>query len=375
MVKVSVIIPVFNVEKYLEDCLNSVLAQSLKDIEIICVNDGSVDHSLQILREYEKKYTQIKVLDQLNGGQSVARNRALDLASGKYVYFMDSDDLIVSHMLEELWDICERDDLDVLFFSGTSFYENDSLEEKHKGFINTYYRKGNYPNVVSGPEMLAELHANGDYTVSPCLQLIRRQLLEEKNIRFCEGIIHEDNCFTFQVLLSAEKAFCVNDIYFYRRVREASVMTRDENYRNLRGYYVCLVRQLQIAGEQQISEPHINQKIEYILWRLNYHVQRLYLKIPLDERERFIQMCTPYERYFFKSVILKNIEANVNNSKKINKINSELNKIKKSRSYRLGRFLIMPVWKIKGGVKCIKDHGVIYTCKLALKKTKKKILG
>ena len=93
MVKVSVIIPVFNVEKYLEECLESILAQSMKEIEIICVNDGSIDNSLNILRKYEAEYPQIKVLDQLNGGQSAARNRALSCASGEYVYFMDSDDL------------------------------------------------------------------------------------------------------------------------------------------------------------------------------------------------------------------------------------------------------------------------------------------
>lgn len=144
MIKVSVIIPVFNVEKYLEECLDSILAQTLKEIEIICVNDGSVDHSLQILKKYERFDDRIIVLDQVNSGQSVARNKALEYASGKYVYFMDSDDLVVSRMLEETWEICERDNLDVLFFSGTSFYENSDLEEKHKNFVNTYYRKGNY---------------------------------------------------------------------------------------------------------------------------------------------------------------------------------------------------------------------------------------
>lgn len=375
MVKVSVIIPVFNVEKYLKECLDSVLAQSLKDIEIICVNDGSVDHSLQILREYEQKYECITVLDQLNGGQSVARNKALKQASGKYVYFMDSDDLIVSRMLEELCEICERDELDVLFFSGTSFYENLDLETKHKSFVNTYYRKGNYKKVVSGPELLAQLQDNKDYAVSPCLQLIRRQLLLENKIEFCEGIIHEDNCFTFQVLLSAGRAFCVNDIYFYRRVREVSVMTKNETYKNLRGYFVCLVNQLQFAGEQKISDPHVNQKIEYILWMLNYHVQRIYLKIPVEEREKFISMCTPYERYFFKSVILKNIEANVNNSKKIGKLNSEINDLKNSKSFRIGRLITMPLRKIRGGVRCIEDHGLGYTWKLAIKKIKGKITG
>lgn len=375
MIKVSVIIPVFNVEKYLEECLDSILSQSLSEIEIICVNDGSIDCSLRILRKYEAQYKQLKIVDQLNQGQSVARNRALELATGKYVYFMDSDDLVVSRMLEELWEICEKNELDVVFFSGTSFYENSNLENKHKSFTNTYYRKGYYEKVVSGPELLAQLQDNKDYAVSPCLQLIRRQLLVENNIQFCEGIIHEDNCFTFQVLINAKRAFCVNDIYFYRRVREVSVMTKNETYKNLRGYFVCLVKQLQFAGEKQISDPHINQKIEYILWMLNYHVQRIYLKIPVEEREKFISMCTPYERYFFKSVILKNIEANVNNGKKIGKLNSEINDLKNSKSFRIGRLITMPLRKIRGGVRCIEEHGLGYTWKLAIKKIKGKITG
>ncbi len=373
MVKVSIIIPVFNVENYLEECLDSVLAQSLKEIEIICVNDGSVDRSLEILREYEQKYDQMIVLDQLNAGQSAARNRALDIAQGKYVYFMDSDDLIVSHMMEELWEKCEEQDLDVLYFSGTSFYENEELEEKHKNFVNSYYRSGIYEKVCTGQEMLVQLQENKDYTVSPCLQLIRRNLLEENHLRFTEGIIHEDNCFSFQVLLSAERAFCVNDIYFYRRVREESVMTKEETYKNLRGYFVCLMKQLQFAGTQNITDPKVNEKIEYILWRLNFHVQRIYLKVPVADREKFINSCTAYERYFFKSVILKDVEVNVKNGKKIKKLEKRIRDIKKSHSYRIGRAMTYPVRLIKGGYKCCLDHGCIYTLKLAVKKIKNRL--
>ena len=374
MIKVSVIIPVFNVEKYLNECMDSVLNQSLDDIEVICVNDGSVDHSYQILEEYKKEYPKIKVIDQINSGQSAARNRALKEAKGKYVYFMDSDDLIVSHMLEELWDICEKENLDVLFFSGATFYENSELEEKQRCFTNVYYRKGNYTSVTSGPELLSILQDNNDYTVSPCLQIVKRKFLEENSIKFCEGIIHEDNFFTFQVLLKAERALCVNDIYFYRRVREASVMTRKENYKNLRGYFVCLVKQMNYAAEQNIEDPQIIKKIEKTLWNLNYHVQRLYLKIPTGEKKKFINMCTPYERLLFKSVILKHIESNVNNQKIINRLNDQLNDIKKSNSYNLGRAITYPIRKTKGGILCLIDHGVWYTIRLIFYKLKNKLI-
>ena len=118
MKKVSVVIPVWNTEKYIKECLDSILAQSIIDeLEIICVNDGSTDTSLEILRKYEKQYEQIKVIDQINGGQSTARSVALNVAAGEYVYFMDGDDLLTSFALEELWKICREKQLDVLYFS------------------------------------------------------------------------------------------------------------------------------------------------------------------------------------------------------------------------------------------------------------------
>lgn len=373
MIKVSVVIPVFNTGRYLEECLDSVLSQSLDEIEIICVNDGSVDDSQEILNRYAENYNQITVLNQVNRGQSAARNKALSIATGKYVYFMDSDDLITSHMLEELWNICEKKCLDVLYFSGTSFYESDELSEKHKGFENTYYRKGEYTEVTSGSEMLVRLQNNKDYFVSPCLQFIRRGLLQSNGIQYYEGIIHEDNYFSFQVILSAKRAFCVNDIYFYRRVRKNSVMTRSETKNNLKGYFTCLIKQMEFAATLDIQDDDVNKKIDYILWRLNFHVQRIYLLLSEDERKQFIQSCSSGERYFFNSVILKNIEMNVNNNKKIKQLRNKLNKTKKSNSYKIGRKITAPGRLIKGGVKCCKDHGIIYTCKLTIRKIWEKI--
>ena len=268
MKKISVIIPVWNTEKYVGECIDSILAQSIvKDLEIICVNDGSTDSSLEILRRYEKQYEQIKVIDRVNGGSSFARNAALEQTCGKYVYFMDSDDLLTSFALEELWNVCEDKKLDVLYFSGTSFYENQELTETHSAFSNAYYRKGNYKEVLTGEKMLVELRKNKDYMASPCLQIIRRNFLNEKNIRFYNGIIHEDNCFTFKTLLQAERTFCVNDIYFYRRVREQSTMTRQENWKNLKGYFCCLMDQMQLVGELNIQDIEVNKEIYEVYYK------------------------------------------------------------------------------------------------------------
>lgn len=371
MIKVSVVIPVFNVENYLKECLDSVLAQTLKDIEIICINDGSADNSLSILQDYAARYSQIKVIDQLNGGLSAARNRGLDEASGEYVYFMDSDDLITSFALSELYSVCKDAGLDILYFSGTSFYESQELAQKHKGFTNSYYRKGVYDKVLDGQRMFVKLIDNKDYFSSACLQLLKRSFLEKTEIRFYEGILHEDNCFTFQTLLKAERVFCVNDIYFYRRVRNASIMTNQETFLNLKGYFCCMMEQMRFAGELGIQDVDVNEKIDYVLLLLNKHVQRIYSGLSNQQRENFIRQCSMYERYLFNAVIRDAVwknEKNLRYEREIKLCKKQLKSIKKSYSYRIGRKLTMPFRLIKGGWKCCCQHGFIYTCKLTAKK-------
>ena len=370
MIKVSVVIPVYNVEPYLAQCLESILAQSLKEIEIICINDGSMDRSPEILKEYAKKYSQIKILDQVNKGQSASRNRGILEACGEYLYFMDSDDLIVSHALEELWTVCKQENLDVLYFSGASFYESDALAEEQRAFNNTYYRKGSYITPTSGPEMLAQLKQNGDYYVSPCLQLVRRELLIRHHIEFPENIIHEDNCFSFQVILAAEKAFCVNDVYFYRRVRKSSIMTANKTHRNLRGYFVCLVRQLEWASMQDIQDTRVNAAIESVLTLLFLHVQRIYIYLSDAEREKFLSLCSPYERYLFQSVIRKSIGQRC----KVEELDEKLDAVYKSKSYRIGRAITYLPRQLRRGWKCLKENGLRYTVKRTLQKVEKKLV-
>ena len=108
MIKVSVVIPVYNTYKYLPECLESVINQTLADIEIICINDGSTDFSSKILEEYASKDKRIKIISQNNQGVSCARNRGLEIARGEYIYFLDSDDKITLTALEELYDIAEK---------------------------------------------------------------------------------------------------------------------------------------------------------------------------------------------------------------------------------------------------------------------------
>ena len=113
MVKVSVIIPVYNVEPYLKQCMDSVVGQTLKDIEIICVDDGSTDGSLDILREYAAEDNRIQIIEQKNAGAGAARNNGMRHATGKYLSFLDSDDFFEPRMLEKAYDLAEKDQADL----------------------------------------------------------------------------------------------------------------------------------------------------------------------------------------------------------------------------------------------------------------------
>ena len=134
MFKISVIIPVYNVENYLSECLDSIINQSLNDIEIICINDGSTDNSLKILQDYEKRDNRIRVINQKNSGLGATRNVGLSLSEGKYVYFMDSDDYLELSTLEELYHLAETNSLDIVLFKLINFY--DETGEK---FPTPYY--------------------------------------------------------------------------------------------------------------------------------------------------------------------------------------------------------------------------------------------
>ena len=117
MVKISVIIPVYNVAGYLEECLNHIINQTFSDIEIICINDGSTDESPDILREFAKRDNRIQIINQKNRGLGATRNRGLELSKGDYVYFMDGDDYLELTALEELYELSEKYGLDFAMFN------------------------------------------------------------------------------------------------------------------------------------------------------------------------------------------------------------------------------------------------------------------
>lgn len=219
MVEISVVIPIYNVEDYLEECLDSIVNQTFKDIEIICVNDGSKDNSLEILKQYAKKDKRIMVIDQENGGHAVATNRGMDKAKGKYLFLMDSDDRLKLDALEKTYKSAEEKKVDFVLFQAIN--HDDEKDE--------FYEAENYSmnevadfvgdNVFSF-EDIGELSLK--IAVTPWTKLYNREFIVNSGIRFPEGLIFEDNIFFWEVLLQAKRIYFLREHLFYRRWYESS---------------------------------------------------------------------------------------------------------------------------------------------------------
>ena len=220
MPAVSVVIPVYNVEDFLRECVDSVRNQTMEDFEIILVDDGATDSSGAICDEYAGKDTRIRVIHQPNGGLSAARNTGLDAARGEYVYFLDSDDYIAPHALEALTQLAGQEQADVVFFDASVFFTDCEPDPK----VYRYERSREYAP-MNGRQMLLQLLDTDEYRTAVPLMLLRRDYMLRHSLRFREGILHEDELFTFYVYHGdGTVAHCHEQLYA-RRMRQASIMT------------------------------------------------------------------------------------------------------------------------------------------------------
>lgn len=214
---VTVIMPVYNTELYVADAINSILQQSLGDLELICVDDGSTDQSREICEAITENDERASVICQANSGQGSARNKALKMAKGRFVYFMDSDDILAPTALEEVCKEMITRQLDLLFFEAHCFGEARKSDE--------YKRKRPYKGVYAGPDLASLLLSNGEFIVSPCLYVASADLYRNNDIRFLEGVRHEDDIATILVLLNSTRATCIHRDLYARRYRSGSTMT------------------------------------------------------------------------------------------------------------------------------------------------------
>ena len=229
MAKVSVVIPTYNVEQYLRECLDSITQQTLQEIEIICVNDGSTDSSLEIINEYAEKDPRIIVITGPNGGYGKAMNKGLDAATGEYIGIVEPDDYISLTMYEDLYEIAVKHDLD---FVKADFYrfstDDDGNLDKDYNHLS---KKNEYYNRVLRPLEEKECFR---FIMNTWSGIYRREFLEKYHIRHNEtpGASFQDNGFWFQTFLLAERAMFIDRPYYMNRRDNpnSSVKSRDKVY-------------------------------------------------------------------------------------------------------------------------------------------------
>lgn len=348
-IAVSVIIPVYNTEKYLKSCLESIQEQSLKNIEIICINDGSTDKSLSILKQISKLDKRVSVYTEENSGQSVARNRGLSVARGKYIYFMDSDDLLDANALKKLYSKAENEKLDIVYFDGTSFLDDDLDESSSNQNLDYYKRKYWYSGVYKGEKMLLALVKNGEYRVSPCLQLIRNEYLKNMRISFEEGIIHEDNLFTYQTILGAERVGHIHEGLFKRRYRAASTMTQKTTFEHVYGYFKCFLKMGEYIEKINIDDPEKEAALFVQKDNLR-NAREKYMKLEYEEKEA-AKGLDLNEKLYFEAYIEdwfaeRKAVWNANN-RAAREIANEIANVKNTETFKLGAAIIWLPRKIK----------------------------
>lgn len=247
---VSVVVPIYNVEKYLEKCVESLRAQTYKNIEIILVDDGSPDHCGKMCDEYAGEDTRIKVIHKKNGGLSDARNAGLEAASGKYILFTDSDDYVKKDLIEKCVDWAEKDQCDIVIFDFIRVEEGlkeiTTLEIEDSG---TYSLRGE-PRLLFG-------------SPSAVNKLFRRDLFVKTEIRFPVGKYYEDLGTTPKLLLMAERIGYLKEAFYYYMIRSGSIMTGAKVDKNYQDRTAMINQVLDFFKEHGAYETYY-QELEYL---------------------------------------------------------------------------------------------------------------
>lgn len=217
-VKVSIIVPIYNTEKYLKKCMNSLVGQTLKDIEIICIDDGSQDGSHAILEEYAAKDERIVLITQRNLGQGVARNKGLDVAKGEYIGFVDSDDWVDVNYFEKMYDCAKRNDADLTCCSIRRIYP----------FKQSWRIKIDKEIIIENVDKKYDI-AKIPKQCYPVNKIFKRSKLLKHNLRFPEGKFFEDMAFTMRAVFYLQRMVTVpNVVYWYWANMNSTVKKKND---------------------------------------------------------------------------------------------------------------------------------------------------
>ena len=350
-IKISAILSIYNMERYLPQCLESIQNQSLQDIEIICVDDGSTDGSLQMMQDAAKRDKRIRIFKQENNGAAAARNKGFRHSKGEYVIFLDADDFFHKRMLERTFVCAEKHQADIVIFRSQEF---DEGSQKYKSTPDTI-RKSQLPS--KNPFMYQDIP---DYIFTFAVgwawdKLYRREFVEKNHLMFQEIRTSNDLYFVFSSFVKADRIYIMNRILSYHRVNVCTSlsMTRERSWDC---FYLALSRlkeeleSMQIYSE--VERGFLNWAADFAFWQLNTITGSAHRKVFLlikeecfpslgiDQKEESyffnpesytqIQelMQCDYEEYVLQSMVKYRRQAEL------------LAGVDRSRSFKLGKFLL-----------------------------------
>lgn len=284
----SVIVPVYNVEKYLKRCLESILVQSWNDYEIILVDDGSTDSSAQICDLYAEKYEMIRVIHKENKGLSDTRNRGIEKASGEYVYFPDSDDWLEPNTFSELSDVIEELTYDIISFNREFVTSEEDKLISAKSRIQK----------LSGKQALLEMLNQGDVTGFANDKIYRKKLFLDNDIEFPVGKYYEDLGTNYKLFLKATKVYVTNQKYYHYLITNPDSITQSWNEQKLQDmfgfyreiYYSPLIREKFEELEIEILQAYYINGLIHILSSLyKSNISAQYSDIEKDIKQEIVK--------------------------------------------------------------------------------------
>lgn len=284
MSKVSIIVPCYNVQDYVSFCLDTLINQDYKDIEILCINDGSTDNTPNILSHYEKFDARIKVIHQENGGLSSARNTGIEHAAGKYLCFVDSDDYVSLQFVERAIKTAEKYDADMVYFNYLT--QNMNTRRVSASYIGLEDFEREDKLILKSELTDTDILKMG---VISCNKLYKTEFIKSNDIRFIEGLRYEDNPWFAEVLGKAERfAFLEAPLYYYRLDRKGSLMNTVE------AGYLDSVKALEIK-DSILSRYGLYDRVKGIIMHMDISFMfLLYNKVKTQYKKDLYDMIKAY---------------------------------------------------------------------------------
>ena len=372
MPKVSIIIPTYNVEAYLKECMESVTRQTLKDIEIICINDGSTDGSLQILKEYADKDPRIVIVDKENEGYGVGMNIGLDKATGEYIGIVEPDDFVPLNMYEDLYNTAKENDLDFVkadFYRFTRNSENGNMELIYNHLDSTGENYNQVINPYEKPYITK-------FTMNTWSGIYRREYIEKYHIRHntTPGASFQDNGFFWQTFIYAKRCMFIDKPYYMnRRDNPNSSVNNKQKVYCMNVEYDFIRDIFMQKGNEELWERfkyYYNYKryfsYTFTIGRISDEFKREYVEriskemkraVELDEidmnvftsrtQERFGLLIKDPEGYYQKYALFEGTSE----AAKVRRLERELSEVRKSTTFKVGKALMVLPRSIKRGFK------------------------